>query len=713
MESTLSNDAISSTSYLKSAFGGALTLSVVFAFPGWAFAAEGEPYHVETVEIRGTSDTDIDKEKTRAIPGAAELISSDDIKKNNNTTVTSILQDQPGVLLGATGGNTGVKLTVRGSGLGFTPGYFQNGVKILFNGLPLSGPAGNTFELLEPLAVNRTQVLKGANGVEYGALALGGAVNFVEETGRTSPGTTLNAGVGSFGLLKGGISQGGVYDNVDYYISVSGQRETGFQDQTQSNSKTVTANIGYQLTPDLYTQFFVKAAQEYHYAAAPISLAQIRSDPTQTSAAYAAMKMNVIRDGSVWLGSKTTYNIDNVSGVEFGLTFNRFPLRMNDKSTVPSESNYQDVAISLRYHNASQLAGHENMLTLASYYTYEVLGTTRAYTWTATQRRLDKINDFAGSYDWVNTLGNDFAVSDKLHITADLSGINVNRNAIVEYSRTVNTSSYPTAVHYNDWDVAPRLGATYQATKDVQIFANVSRSVDPATTQFYSPSTNRVNLNFVTPLKNQRATTGEVGTRYSDDAIEGSLTYFYSAVQGELLPVVLAPATSTTSMVIGVFNASATIHQGVEAAAKLPVLQLQNGDKLELRPVFTYNDFHFRNDSEFGKNKLPLVPDYFYSASLDYTFHDGYYAGVNVRGSASSYADYANTLKAPAYALLGLKLGYIDPKNQWAINLDLDNITNAKYVNTLTPTYNANHADGNYFYPGDGFGVFLRTTVKL
>src|SRR3546814_3561119 len=51
------------------------------------------------------------------------------------------------------------------------------------------------------------------------------------------------------------------------------------------------------------------------------------------------------------------------------------------------------------------------------------------------------------------------------------------------------------------------------------------------------------------------------------------------------------------------FNAHKTLHQGVEA-----LLELRLAEGLRFRQIYNYSDFRFRNDSQYGDNRLPVVP---------------------------------------------------------------------------------------------------------
>jgi iron complex outermembrane receptor protein len=81
-----------------------------------------------------------------------------------------------------------------------------------------------------------------------------------------------------------------------------------------------------------------------------------------------------------------------------------------------------------------------------------------------------------------------------------------------------------------------------------------------------------------------------------------------------------------------------------------------------------------------------------------------------VRAASSYYVDYANTLQAPGYAILGSELGYETP--HWKVFLDLKNLTNKHYVSATNTAYNLGGVDSAHFFPGDGFNVVAGFSFK-
>ena len=86
-------------------------------------------------------------------------------------------------------------------------------------------------------------------------------------------------------------------------------------------------------------------------------------------------------------------------------------------------------------------------------------------------------------------------------------------------------------------------------------------------------------------------------------------------------------------------------------------------------------------------------PDGFYIApSLDWV-PDG------------AFADHANTLRTPGYALFGIQTGWTRPSGI-SVFIDARNLTNERYVSDFGAVTDARLVPTAIFYPGEGRSVF-------
>jgi iron complex outermembrane receptor protein len=98
---------------------------------------------------------------------------------------------------------------------------------------------------------------------------------------------------------------------------------------------------------------------------------------------------------------------------------------------------------------------------------------------------------------------------------------------------------------------------------------------------------------------------------------------------------------------------------------------------------------------------------------VSYTTKDGLYIAPQVDWVPSgAYVDYANTLQAPGYALIGLQAGLKMPNGlEWYV--DARNLGNVHYVSDVISVANAQKPLGAFpvgnpqaFYPGNGAAIY-------
>ena len=689
--------------------------SLVMAAGQGASAAEPaseKEQRLETVVVRGEQKTEAQKAKVKLeeVAGGTSLVDNAEVEKGRSSTLEDVLAFQPGVIAQAAGGNDAIKISIRGSGANASPGYFREGTKFLFDGLALTGPGGTPYELLEMSGVNYTEVLRGANAFDYTALSLGGAINMVTHTGHSSPGNYARFEAGSFGWRKQQLSTGGVVDDADYYISLSNSEREGYQDYTFNKAKGVVSNFGYRFSPKLDTRLIVRYREQYHENASTLTRAQLKDDPSQPNPTTVAQRGDSTKNGSIWVGSKTTYTLDDDSQVELGLVYHNYRQILGKKSPViPNHWQWRDLNSSLRYLRSDRLFGLQSNTTLSFSNTLHDRAEVKTYD--GVSRKLLKETNYSGSFDTVFAAGNELELTERLWLSSGLSLVNIRRDVDVNFSDRANTSPYPQHYKYDNWSLAPRLGLRYFLTPDIQLFGNVSRSIDPPSAWSISPSgpTN----NYAKTLVEQKGNTVEIGIRGARGPLSGSLALYRSWLHDELLNVEIIPARGNSPAVTSTSNASATIHQGVEAGLDAELWRGVRGDTLVLRQAYTFNDFYYRNDDEFGANELPGLPRHIYQAELKYQHASGFYAGVDVRTASSTPVDYANSFQAPSYTVFGAKLGYEEPGQRWQVFLDLRNLTDEHYATTISPIYNARGNDAAALYSGDGFGAFTGVALRF
>ncbi|WP_201190124.1 TonB-dependent receptor family protein [Pseudomonas fluorescens] len=665
-------------------------------------------------EEPGSEDQSIEDANARLaeVPGGTNVV---DLRRPLQGRVASnqdVLAYQPGVYA-QSAGNEGVKISIRGSGINRAPGAHASGLYTMLDGLPLTGPGGTPYELLEPLWLDHVEVLRGANGFDRGALALGGAIDYVSHTGYTAPRLQVRYAMGSHGYQQRQVSSGQVLGDLDYYLSLTDSRADGYQDHTASESQGVIANVGYRFNPNLETRFYLRYRQTDNELAGRVTQHAIEHDPRAANPAYVARDDRRKQPGSTFIGNKTTFYLDDDSSIQTGLAYHDYPMDLREGPNRLKVA-YTDVSGTFDYKRRDTLWGLESHSTVGLRVTKHLPnagaseqvripgGNTAGYAPGTHMRNFT----YQGS-DTVLHAGNDLEIAEDLWLTTGLAAIYTRRESAVTYPDGGGKTSL------GDWDYAPRLGLRYQLTPDLQVFGNLSRSVEgphpwsliySANQRFPAGSgpatgTQRDPVE----LQNQTATTLELGGRGDSGIGQWSLAWYYAQVRHELLSV-LPDANATTPYEL---NASPTVHQGVEASLQSTLWSPDDGGKLSLRQSYTFSDFHYRDDDRFGDNRLPGLPMHYYQGELRYDWPQGFFAAVNTQWVSRVAVDYANSYYADPYAIFGATLGYNAPKDDWQTWLDIRNLTDKRYAATVTPGYDDKGLDAARSTPGEGLAAYV------
>jgi vitamin B12 transporter len=153
------------------------------------------------------------------------------------TFVTSIDATQPSTRMVSVAdlieGTSGVFVRSRG-GLGsFTSvsirGSEANEVAILVDGMPLTRAAAGVIDLsaLSVAGLERVEVWRGVPPIEFGAEAVGGAINLVTRRGALVPELRVSAGAGSFGARAASVGWSGADRGLRIDLSAAYNGATG------------------------------------------------------------------------------------------------------------------------------------------------------------------------------------------------------------------------------------------------------------------------------------------------------------------------------------------------------------------------------------------------------------------------------------------------------------------------------------------------------
>ena len=619
-------------------------------------------------------------------PGGVAVVPDTAFKNTPVQTIKDVLQYVPGVIVQPRMGDD-VRLSIRGSGL--SRAYGVRGITLTIDGIPMNTSDGllDFFEV-DPSAYAYIEVFKGANALRYGSNALGGAINLVTPVGRDASPLDARIDVGSFGYVKGQASTGGVSGNLDYFATVSAQTNDGYREHSDGHQFRGNLNLGYRISPDVVTRFYVYAASTEQRIPGEVSKDQALDDPRSANPEWVRQdQQRNVR--SIRVANKTTARLGDTT-VEAGIFYNnrhvRHPIYQWLDFTV------DDYGAFVRAVDDRSLGGIRNRLIVGASLQNGTIDTKQfvnlegAVKGTLAASMVDTSRNLSAYAE------DSLFVAPNVALIAGLQYLHARRD---RRDRFLSNGDQSGDKSYNLW--SPRAGLLWDVSADAQVFGNVSRSAEVPTYDANS---------FATPasadLRAQRATTYEIGTRGKRGGIGWDVSLYRSEISNELQCLTTGPFSACS-----VINVDRTVHQGVEAGlnADLPLSALAAGDSLAITAAYTFSDFFFDGDSRYGDNALPGIPKHYLRAEALYRHPTGLYAGPNVEWAPGHYfADNANSLTVDPYALLGLKLGY-DPGGRWSAYVEGRNLTNKHYISTVAIA-GAASATAEIFNPGIGRAVF-------
>lgn len=643
-------------------------------------------------------------EQRRAVNSTAGSVSHIDAESTRNTYATSlrdVLQDTPGILV-QNRYSQEVRLSIRGSGL--ARAFHTRGIEILQDGVPTNLADGSgDFYQIDPLALRAIEVFRGGNALPFGSSTLGGAINFVTPTAHTATAPNVfSLEAGSFGTIRGHGSVSRVMGDWDVHASGTVTHADGWRAHEQQNLGHFNANVGRRISDRVETRFYFGAY--YTDVKLPGSLTYGAAMTNPRQAAATAVTGDQARNTYV----QRFANVTSIK-LDFGqldITSWAIHKHLNHPIFQVLDQNGWTYGISPRFTGSFNLGGYRNDLIVGARI---FAGNNQALQFLNAGnavRGAQTVNarQIASNYEaWFE---NRFFVLPQVALTAGLKAYLSRR----EFSGTLNMNAVPVAV---DTGVAysgvnPRVGVLWEPVRDVQLFANVTRSADVP--DFSDLTQTTATTTAFVPLKVQTGTTYEIGTRGRYGHFSWEATVWRADLRNQMLQFNVGVGIPAST-----FNAAGTRLQGVELAASVDLSRNLTGrdDRLTLKQVWTWSDFRFVQDATYGNNRLPLVPVHVLRTALTYAHPAGFSITPSVDiVPQGAFVDYSNTFRVPGYALFNVSASAKLPNGGEAF-VDLRNIADKRYIADFGPVVLYNPATTASFYPGTGRSIYGGVRVKF
>ncbi|HUH23334.1 MAG TPA: TonB-dependent receptor, partial [Brevundimonas sp.] len=448
------------------------------------------------------------RDRLSRTPGAVAVVSAESYADRFAQGFADTLRNVPGVLAQKRYGEES-RLSIRGSGI--AQGFHQRGVLLAQDGVPFADADGfSDFQGVDALSARYIEVWKGSNTLRFGGAQLGGAINLVTPTGRTARQQALmQVEGGSFDFVRGHAAVAGTHGDWDVFAAVSGLKTDGYRQQSDQSQGRLTLNVGRSFGQDREVRLIAQAADIQQSVPGSLTLKQALETPRMAPA------NNIINDNARdqtlkrltlqtrWRLTDSTLFEGAIWGWEKSLYHPIFQVVDQESQTKGAfgRIDWTGQVAGLRADAFYGFSWRDGDLDALRY--VNVGGKRGALTANGLQQATG-LDVFAEGR---------LFVTDRLALVAGGSWGRATR----DYADRLNPAN-DDAIDY-DW-FSPRLGLLWEAEDGAQVFANVTRSVEPPA---YGALV-QAPLTGFTPVQVQDAWTAEIGTRGRRGAFAWDLT---------------------------------------------------------------------------------------------------------------------------------------------------------------------------------------------
>ncbi|MBX7151450.1 TonB-dependent receptor [bacterium] len=599
------------------------------------------------------------------VPLAVSVLSAKQLQIGRGYGLNDALAFVPGVLAQSRYGNQDVRISIRGFGVrgagDRSNAGTSRGIRVLVDGIPETEPDGRTsFDLVDPDLSETMEIVRSNSSAIWGN-AGGGVLSLSTVPSLDQSFIALQGKAGSFGLMENSIKVGSVVNNTKFYMALSHTQFDGWR--VNSNSDRWLFNFGAvsQIAPTTKLGLHLTAANNLFNIPGPLTQAQFDSAAKQANPTY--LSRNERRHNKLGrIGFTVDHDFDDHHGVSAMSYLNPKYLQRSERGTFRDFTRYHFGGNVMYKYNRKWNDRVKGITLIGADEAYQD-GAILFYSLTNGQRgdvladnKREGANNFGAFFQ------QEISVNEQWAFIAGFRYDNVTYYSenFVDHSLGLQKKSFT--------GLTPKAGITYLFSPKHSIYANLGGGVEvPAGNETDPAGTfGQDTVYAINPLLDPiRSTTVEVGTKHLipfDDDLMKALSYdialYAIEVRNDIIPYRGGRFY---------FTAGKTRRIGAELGGQL---DLQNGLSLKNALTYSHNEFvkyvvdsaHYGNAGHFadyGDNKVPGLPDYYFTTAVRYTpqfFSSVYVEGV-LQGTGKFFVDDANTYSVPSFTVVNVSIG--------------------------------------------------------
>lgn len=601
------------------------------------------------------------------------------------------------------------RLSIRG--FGARSAFGVRGVRVLRDGMPLTLPDGQTpLDYMSLESVSRIEVMRGSASALYGN-ASGGVIDILSAEPDASPfSIDAKQWAGSDDFLRSVLAISGTAGGVGYVADVARTSSDGARDHSWSRSFAGFGRALYAAKRSRFSLSVMGLDNPLAQNPGALTIEELRDNPRAADPQSSRRKARkAVRQ--VQIGTSLTHDLPrgNVSLSAFGgsrsldnpLTFAVVEIGRHTwgasgvlRQAMKVGALKHDVAVGIDMQWQNDL--RRNYAACAD--TISPTGPTATCPDITSERGVVTLDQ----RELVSSTG--IYVSDDVSLTRRVSingGIRADRVRFEVQDRLLSASNPDDSGERSLHSVNPIAGIVARLNPSTSLYGNVSSAFEtPTATELGNQPDGSAGIN--EELDPQRSVTLEAGIRGFAGTFSYDIAAYSTRVTDELVPFEIPGGSGRRYF----RNAGRTSRRGIETGGEYR-LRL-----LTLMASYNYSRFRFEDflsgTADYGGNEIPGIPRHRLQAAATASIGRSF-AVLESELAGASFADDANTFRAPGYSAFHLRAG-VKPKigaTRIAVVAGIQNVLDRAYA----PSIAVNAARFRYFEPAAPRSLSLGVSI--
>jgi iron complex outermembrane receptor protein len=581
-------------------------------------------------------------------------------------------------------------------GFGSRASFGVRGIRLLVDGLPMSGPDGqgqtDPFDLA---TAGRIEVLRGPFSALYGNAA-GGVIQIFTRDGPPRPTFGISTLFGSYGTRIQRLDAGGTVGKFNYIVDGTHFQTDGYREHSAAKRDNLHAKFGYDLGKDSsLTLIFNGENQPFAEDPSSLTKEQARDDPRfavpgvfkfGAGESHRDRQLGVVYEQQ--LGQDDHLHVTGYAGTRRVIQFLPFP---------GSSPNGGGAVVDLKNRTKGGGARWTHNFLLASTPLDLIVGVEYDR---LSELRKGWVNDQGVQGDLrrnendVSSQGGEYAQLEwKPGRWSIVAGLRHSRVMFDSDDHYITPEDPDDSGHRNFSSTDPVAGVLYKINPHLNVYANYGRGFEtPTLSEFaYRPDGQ---AGFNDELKPSKSRDYEAGFKGDWNSTNFDLAVFRIKTTDDIIVGISNDGRDSFT------NAASTRRHGLELNVQR---SFSGGFGAYL--AYTYLQAQFDGGLLDGK-QMPGVPRQMIYAELDWQYRPlGFSTSLSAQWRDQVYVDNENTDFADSYAVVNYHLGFQQIVGGWQFNefARINNLFDRNYVGAVV----VNSGNGRYFQPEPGRNFML------